>query len=327
MKKLALFPVLLAVAGMAFLSAAPQAQVIEEIVAQVNNDIITLSEVRAQFQLQLQQLKAANLPQDQYDKQYEMVRKEILNAMIVDILLLQKAKEMDLNVAEQLKGNLEKLRQDNNFATEDDLKRAIEQTGMSYEQWLKQFEDNLRRNGVLYMEVDRTIVLDDAEIVSYYKAHPQEFTVPTEYGLHAVYLASTGKTGESLEARKKEIEDKLKGGAAFDDVAATLSDSPVKELKGDLKTVKKGEIDKTLEQAVEKLKVGDVSPWVEAKNGWYLIKLVDKKESRLQPFAEVKDQVQQRLYGEKRQKKMDEYLTQLKEHSYIRILKPNPLDF
>ncbi len=327
MKKIALLPVLLAAAGMMFLAAAPQAQVIEEIVAQVNNDIITLSEVRTQFQVQIQQLKSMNLPQDQYDKQYQVIKKDLLNAMILDILLLQKAKELDLNVAEQLKGNLQKIKQDNNFTSDDDLRRAIEQSGMPYDQWLKQFEDRLRREGVLYMDVDRSIVLDDSEIVNYYKLHPQEFTVPTEFGLHAVYLASAGKNPEALAAQKQEIDAKLKAGTPFDDVAATLSDSPVKELKGDLKTVKKGEIDKTLEQAVEKMKTGDISPWVEAKNGWYLIKLVDKKESRLQTFTEVKDQVQQRLYGEKRQKKMDEYMTQLKERSYVRILKPNPLDY
>ncbi len=328
MKKIAIVTLLITLAGAAGparLAAAPQ-QVIEEVVAVVNNEIITLSDVKTQFEQYIQDLKAQNLPQADYDKQYTALRSQLLDVMIQDMLLLQKAKELNLNVAEQLKGAIETMKKQYNFSTDDELRRAIEQQGIPYEIWLKKYEEQILKQGVIYMEVDRSIVLDESEIVQYYRSHPQEFTVPTEYTLRAVYLEKSGRTPEALEALKQSALDKIKGGAAIDAVAAEMSDPPLKDLKGDLGTVKKGEIDPALEAAVDKLKAGEMTDWVEAKAGWYLIKLEGRKESYLKSFDEAKPQVQDKLTGERRQKKLEEYLTTLKARSYIKIIKPNPLD-
>jgi peptidyl-prolyl cis-trans isomerase SurA len=320
------FIVALIVAGLAWatlLAAAPE--VIEEIVAVVNDDIITLSQYKDQFNLQVQQLRAANLPQDQYDKQYALLKNELLDAMITELLVLQQAKEKNINVSEELKNSLAAIKKENNIASDDDLRRAVEQQGMSYEQWLKQYEETLLKQAVMITEVYRSIVLDESEVVQYYKQHPQEFTVPAEFKLEAIYLAPTGRSPEALEALKAEILDKLKAGTPFKDVASDLSDPPMKEAKGELGTFKKGELDAALEQAAEKTKADEVSSWVETKNGWYLIKVLEKKESYLKTFDEARPAVQEKLLGEKRQKKADEYIAALREQSYIKILNPNPL--
>ncbi len=325
MKKAVTFIVLAAAAGAALLAASPD--VVEEIVAIVNDDIITLSQYRQQFDLQVQQLKSQNLSKDDYDKAYLQVKKDLLNAMVTDLLLLQQAREKNLNVNEELKNNITGIMKDNNLATQEDLRRAIEQQGIPFEQWQKQYEEALLKQLVLVQEVYRSIVLDESEVVRYYKQHPKEFTVPAEYKLHAIYLATEGRTAEALEARKAEIGDKLKAGQAFPDAAAALSDPPLKDAKGDLGTFKKGELDRTLEEAADKLKANETGPWISAKNGWYLLRLDDKKESYLKTFDEARNDVQDKLMGEKRQKKSEEYLSSLREQSYIKILKPNPLDY
>jgi parvulin-like peptidyl-prolyl isomerase len=327
MKKALAYLIVTGIAGAALLAAAPQ--VVEEIVAVVNDEIITLSQYKQMFELQVQQLKAQNLPQAEYDKQYKLVRSELLNVMITETLILQQAKEKNLSVSEELKNNLAALKKENNFTSDEDLRRAVEQQGIPYEQWLKQFRESLLKQMVMVSEVYRSIVLDESEVVQYYKQHPQEFTVPTEYKLRAVYLATEHRTPEALEALKTEASGKLKdgGAGAFPDVAAALSDSPVKEAKGDLGTLKKGELDKTLEEAVDKLKAGEISPWVAAKNGWYLLKLEEKKESYLRTFDDARSEVQEKLLAGKRQKKSEDYIASLKAQSYIKILKPNPLDY
>ncbi|MGA2532827.1 MAG: peptidyl-prolyl cis-trans isomerase [Candidatus Aminicenantales bacterium] len=325
MRKAVVALVLLGLAGTGFLAAAPQ--VVEEIVAVVNDDIITLSQYKQQFEIQLQTLKAAKLPQEEYDKQYKIMKADLLNAMITELLVLQQAKEMNLNVAEELKNNIAAIKKDNNFSSDDDLRRAVQQQGISYEQWLKQYEETLLKQLVMVTEVYRSIALDESEVVQYYKQHPQEFTVPAEFKLGAIYLDSASRTPEALEALKAEISGKVKGGTAFADVAAALSDPPFKDAKGDMGTFKKGELDKTLEEAVDKLKAGEVSPWVKTKTGWYLLKLDDKKDSYLRTFDEARSEVQEKLMGAKRQKKSEEYIASLKEHGYIKILKPNPLDY
>ena len=301
-------------------------EVVEEIVAVVNDEVITLSDYRAQFDMTVSQLRAAQLPQADYDKQYATLKKELLNNMITELLLLQKARELNLNVSEQVKGMIEKIKTDNNMTSDADLRRAVEQQGMSFETWLKQYEEGTMRSAVLYTEVDRAIVLEDSEVVQYYKKNPAEFTTPTEYKLHAIYLAAAGRTPEEGEALKAAVDAKIKAGAAFADVAGELSDPPMKESKGDLGTFKAGELDKSLESAVEKLKSGEVGAWVNNKNGWYLINLVEKKDSFLRPFEDARKEVEEKIYNRKRAEKGDAYIKTLRERSYVRILKPDPID-
>jgi peptidyl-prolyl cis-trans isomerase SurA len=300
--------------------------VVEEIVALVNDDIITLTEFREMLELRLADLRAQAPSAEEYDKAAVEVKKGLLDFMITDLLLLQKAKELGLNVQEQIKGMTQKIMQDNNLASEAELRRAVEQQGVPYEVWLKQYEEGMMRSGVLYTEVERSIVLDDAEIVQYYKKNPTEFTSATEYKLNAIYLAAETHPADAAEPLKAAIDAKLKGGAAFADTAAELSDPPMKEAKGELGTFKTGELDRALEAVVEKLKPGETSAWVNTKNGWYLLQLAELKPSALRPFEEARSQVEDKLYNQKRTVKSQEYIKTLRERSFIKILRPDPLE-
>jgi peptidyl-prolyl cis-trans isomerase SurA len=302
-------------------------EVVEEIVAVVNGDIITLSDYRQQYDLTMAQIRAQQLPPEQFDKQTQQLKKELINVMITELLLLQKARELNLNISEQLKGMIEKIKTDNNMTSDDDLRRAIEQQGMSYETWLKEYEEGMMRQAVLFSEVERSIVLDDSEVVQYYKKHPDEFTVPTEYNIRAIYLANEGRTAEECEALKAKVDAKLGAGTAFADVAGELSDPPLKDVKGELGWSKSGELDKTLESAVERLRNGEMSAWINFKNGWYLLRLEDKKDSYVRGFDDVRKEIEEKLFTEKRAVKGEAYVKTLRERSYVRILNANPIDY
>jgi peptidyl-prolyl cis-trans isomerase SurA len=319
----------LALTGLLF-AAAPAVsgqEVVEEIVAVVNDDIITLSEFRMQYQMAESALRAQQMPQEQLDQQVAMLRKEFLNSMIVEMLLLQKARELGLNVQEQVKGTLEKIKTENNIASDADLRRAIEQQGTPYDVWIKQLEDNILRNGVLYTEVDRSIVLEDPEVVQYYKKNPAEFTTLTEYKLNAIYVAGDNRAADEVEALKAAIDAKLKGGASFADTASELSDPPMKDAKGDLGTFKAGELEAALEEPVSKLKAGETSPWVSNKNGWYLLQLVEKKDSFIRPFEDARREVEEKIFNAKRAVKTETFVKTLRDKSYVKIVNPDPLGF
>jgi parvulin-like peptidyl-prolyl isomerase len=314
-----------AVIGLVILLAPAVGQVVEEIVAVVNDDVITLSQVKEQFDATVQQLRSA-LQGAEYEAQYQMLKKDLLNMMITDLLLMQQAKEKNLNVSEQVKMAVENIKKENNIESDDDLKRGLQQQGLDFDEWIKQLEDNMLKQATIYSEVDRSIVLDDSEIVGYYKAHPLEFTEPEEYNVRGIYLASEGKTPEALVEARALILGKVQAGEPFNALAKEYSEGPAKEAEGDLGRFRKGELDKALEQSVAKLKPGETGDWVETKNGWYLLKLEEKKDSRLRAFEEVKKEVEEKLYAEKKQKKLEEYLKTLREKSYVKILKENPLD-
>ncbi len=300
-------------------------EVIEEIVAIVNDDIITLSQYR-QYHDSLYQMLRSQLQGQEFEKQYARAKDGILDKLVIDLLLLQLAKQKQLNVGEQVKQTIQSIMKENNIESESQLREELRRQGMSYEEFVKGIEEDVLRQAVVFTEVDRGIVLDESEIVAYYKLHQADFIEPEEYKLRGIYLSLEGHWGEELEAKRQDLLNRLSSGADFAALAGEFSDSPLKENTGDLGWIKKGELEKGLEEVVANLKPGEVGPWVQVKNGWYLLKLEEKKNSRLQTFEEVKRQIEETIYQEKKRKKLDEFLKNLKEKSFIKILKPNPLD-
>ena len=299
-------------------------EVVEEIVAIVNDDVITLSQYKREYEMRVQAARS-QLKGEELEKVLEQIKTTLMDALITDLLVLQLAREKNLNVADEVKRYIENLKKENNIESDEDLRRALASQGMDYAQFLKQAEEGILKQAVVGMEIDRSIVLDDSEVVNYYKLHPQDFVDPEEYKISAIYLSPEGKSAEELEQKKTEIGGKVRAGEDFLALSQTHSDGSIKESKGELGTFKKGELDKTLEQAVGQLKQGEVTPWVETKNGWYLLKLTEKKDSRRKTFEEAKPAIEQRIYAEKRNTKTNEFLNTLKKRSFIKILKPNPL--
>ena len=298
-------------------------EVVEEIVAIVNDEVITLSQYKREYDSRVQtargQLQGADL-----DKYLESLKPGLMDELVTNMLLLQMAKERNYNVADQVKSAIENIKKENNIASDDDLKRALQSQGLEWDTWLKQLEEMIMQRILVDSEVNRTIVLDDAEIVDFYKKHQPEFIEPEEYKIRAVYLNAVDVVADPLEAKKKEIDDKIKAGGNFEEISAAFSDDPVKESKGDLGTMKKGQLDPILQQALDQMKKGDVSAWVRAKKGWYLLKMEDKKDSHLLSFEEARKVIENRLFGEKQAVKLNEFLANLKKKGYIKILKPNP---
>ena len=299
-------------------------QVVEEIVAVVNDEAITFTQFKREYDLRILSAQA-QYKGDDLDKVIAQLKTGLLDAMITDLLLLQMAKADNTNVADQVKMAIDNIKKENNLESDDDLKRAVQSQGLEWDGFVKQLEENILRQSVVYKEVNRSIVLDDAQIVDFYKKNLDKFVIPDEFKLRAIYFSTIDVSAADLEAKKKAIDDKLKAGADFAELSGAESDVPMKESKGDLGTMKRPEMDKTLLAAVEKLKKGEISPWVTAKNGLYLLKLEDKKDSRQLAFDEARKQIEDRLFAEKQNAKLTEFLTKIKKQSYIKILKANPI--
>jgi parvulin-like peptidyl-prolyl isomerase len=300
-------------------------EIVEEIVAIVNDDVITLSEYKREHD-RMSQLLRAQVSGEEFDRQYERMKKELLNTMITNMLLLQEAEKKGFDVKEQVRLQIENIKKENSINSDEELRRALQQQGLVYEEWIMAMEERSLRDNVIFAEVRGNIVLDDSEIVNYYKLHPEEFTEPMEYKLRAIYISPEGKSEEEVEAKKREIDEKMQAGEKLADLAGQYSEGPGKESQGDLGSFKQGQLEKALEQAVEKLKVGEMTSWLNVRNGWFLLQLDEKKESRLKSFEEARKEIEEKLFNQKSQKGLEKYLKELKEKSFIKILKPNPLD-
>ncbi len=301
-------------------------EVVEAIVAVVNDEVITLYQYKRQSEI-LYQTLSRQLQGAELNEQYKKMRRELLDQMITDILLLQEAKKLDINVNEQVNMSIEKIKKDNGIETDNQLKQVLMQQGISFEDWKMQMEENLMKQNIIFTNVGRTVVVDDSEIVSYYKQHQDEFTEPPVYSLKAIYISAEGKSEEEVQAKMKEVKAKIEAGEDFAVISGEYSEGPEKESQGDLGVYKKGELEKNLEQAVDVLKTGEITPWLEIKNGWYLLRLEDRKESYVKAFDDVKKEIEKKLFEERSDKKLRKYLEEVKQKSYIKILLPNPLDF
>ncbi len=300
--------------------------VVEAIVAIVNDDIITLSEYKAEHDM-LYQILRAQLQGEEFEKEYKKQRDELLDKMITERLLLQEAEKKNINVDEQLKMMIENIKQQYSIASDEEFKRALAQQGVNYEFWRRQQERAFLQQAVVFSEVGRSIVIDETDVVNYYYQHPQEFTEPEEYKLRAIILFSENRNEEELKALMEEIDGKLETGEDMAALAAQYSEGPEKESGGDLGTFKRGELAEELQKAVDDLEPGELSDWIQMPAGRYLIKLEEKRESRLKSFEEVKKEIEEKLFSQAQQEKLQEYLEDLKKRSYIKILIPDPLNY
>jgi parvulin-like peptidyl-prolyl isomerase len=297
--------------------------VVEAIVAIVNDEIITLSDFQEQHDLLYRELRG-QLQGEEFQKQYEFAAALLLENMIVGILLLQKAQELDIDVTEQMNMYIENIKQQNNI-TEAQLKAAIEQQSGSYEDWKAQLREMYLRDMAVYAEVGQSIVVDDAEIFNYYRQNPDEFTEPPEYRLRGIFVSSENNSEEDAERKKTEILGLLESGEEFGSVAVQRSEGPNKDTQGDLGTFKQGDMLDAFEQEVARLEEGGVTPWISIPSGWYILRLEEKTESRLLPFDDVRDQVQEKIFTERSDAAKQKYIERLKAQSYIKILIEDPL--
>jgi len=301
-------------------------ETVEAIVAIVNDDIITLSEYKAEHEA-LYNFLRSQLQGEEFDKQYEAQKKELLERMITERLLLQEARKQDLNIEEQLRMYIDNIKTQNNIESDEELRRQMAQQGIDFEVWKNQQEKGLLQQAVVFNEVGRNIAIDETDVINYYDQNPDRFTDPTEYRIRAIFISSEDKSEDDTRKKMADIDKKLAAGENMAALAEQYSEGPEKETQGDLGAFKEGDLAEPLRKAVENITVGSMTSWIQMPNGWFRIKLEDRKESRLKPFEEVREEIENMLFNQEQQKRLREYLEELKNRSFIKILISDPLRY
>ena len=300
--------------------------VVEAIVAVVNDEFISLSEYKNRHDNFTQALRA-QFQGKEFTEQHEAFKDNLMDMMITELLLLQEARNMGADATEQIDAQIDRLMEENGWTSPAQLIQALNQENINFEDWKEAQELGILQQMVLSNEVARSIVVDDSELVGFYNQRLEDFREPEEYTLRAIYVSSEEKREEDVQAKKQEIDGKIAAGEDLLILAAQYGEGPEKDTQGDLGSFVKGQMLPNMEQAVEGLQAGEMTPWIEMPNGWYLMRLEDKKESRIKEFEEVRDGIQDGLFNEKYQTGIEKYLEELKKRSYINILIPNPLDY
>jgi peptidyl-prolyl cis-trans isomerase SurA len=311
--------------------AQTKATVVEEIIARVNNDIITMSDYqRADQQLREEVAHdCTGCPPDKVQTQYKDQQKDLLRGLIDQSLLVQRAKDMGISVETDLIKRLDEVRKQNNLNSMEELEKAVESSGIAWEDYKTQIRNGLLTQEVMRKEVGSRINIGNDEVKKYYDEHPQEFTRPEQVELSEIFLSTDGKSPEEIAAVQKKAEDlhqRVANGEEFGEIAKRYSEgSTAKEQSGDLGTYQRGQLSPQLEAVVFKMEKGQITDVIQTKTGFEVLKVENHYQSGLQPMGKVENEIMNRLYMQKMQPTMRDYLAQLRQESYV-MVKPGYVD-
>jgi peptidyl-prolyl cis-trans isomerase SurA len=294
-------------------------KVVDEIIARVNAEIILKSEYENAKRELLELLQRRDgLQGAQLERQYQAAMKDLLRDMIDQSLLLQKAKEMDLNADLEVIKSMERLRQENNIPTMEALEKAIVDQGTTVEDFKQSIRSQYLSSQVLGREVDSKIIVTTEEIRNYYETHKQDFDRPEGVRLREITILS----GPSAEQQKQKADEALaaaKRGDDFVELARKYSESQTAEQGGDLGFFQKGQLAKFLEDAAAKLDKGQVSDLLTLQDAFMIVKLEDKHTGGILAFELAQDEIQDRLWRERRAPKIREYLSRLRTEGFVEV--------
>jgi peptidyl-prolyl cis-trans isomerase SurA len=310
--------------------AQAKATVVEEIIARVNNDVITQSDYQhADMQLKEEiSHDCQSCPPDKLAAEYKDQQKDLLRGLIDQSLMVQRAKDMGISVESDLIKRLDDVRKQNNLNSIEDLEKAVEGSGLPWEDYKTQIRNGMLTQEVIRREVGSHINIPTEEVKTYYGAHSQEFTRPEQVVLTEIFLSTEGKSPEEMESVQKKTEDlrnRVVKGDDFNEIAKRYSEGSTAKDGGDLGTFQRGQLSPQLEGVVFKMEKGQITDVIQTKTGFEVLKVENHYQAGLQPLEKVENEVMNRLYMEKMQPTLRTYLGELREESYVNV-KPGYTD-
>jgi len=304
---------------------------VEEIIARVNNEIITRSEYeksRTSAEEDARQECEGKCTPEQLRAGIDERQKTSLRDLIDQSLLVQRAKDMGLSVEPELIKRLDAIRIQNKIESMEELEKAVTSQGLNWEDFKNNIRSTLLTQRVVSSEVGSHITISDEEISKYYEAHKKEYVRPEQVALREIEVSTQGKKPEEIPDLRKKAEttlQRIKDGEDFGEMAKRFSDSNTKTQGGFLGMYKRGELSKELEDKVFNMKKNELTEVTETKQGFLILQVLEHYDEGEQSLAKVKNEITDKLYGARMEPAMREYLKTLREQSFV-VIKPGYVD-
>lgn len=309
----------------------PKATVVEEIVARVNNKIITTTDLQNAKSDLLQSLQdqaqksGTPLTQTQIDTQ----EKDLLANLIDNQLLDQKASDLGMSAETETVLQLDQLRQQNHLASMEDLQKAIEGQGESYEDFKQSITNQILQQKVIEEDVaPRVPQATPAQIAKFYNEHKSNFLRGDEVGLSEILIKTEGKT-DAEKKRLKDLADQVQQRAAagedYAKLAQKYSNADTAAQGGDIGFQKKDQLEAKLAATLFSLPVGGVTPVEEVPNGYLILKVTAVHHAGQESLADASPEISYQLYQQMLRPELQTYLAKLRQDAYITV-KPGYID-
>lgn len=293
------------------------AEVIEEIVAKINDDIITKSEFEKNERSLTSEIYA-NFTGEELDEKLKETKEYLLYNLINEKLLLQKA-EQNYDIEKLGESLIKEFREQRDLNTTDAFNKFLETVGMTEEKVKQEIIKFQAPQMVLNNLVRDKIKVSNKEIEAFYEENIKDFTEQTKITIREIVLKISEDNQEEVDQKKEDILKRLSGGEDFSELAKEYSDTGTKEKGGFLGTFIKGELAANLDEEAFMLNEGEVSVWIETSYGFHMIKVEKKEPEKIMPLEEVKFDISDRVSQKKYRKAVNDLMTNMWEESEIEV--------
>jgi hypothetical protein len=295
--------------------------VLDEIVAKVNFEIITLTDLKQTLADRRFELTQGSNDLAQTEKKFQAEKPGLLKTMIQNKLMLQKASEfgLDSGVEPDVVTYLEDWRKETGVPSLEILDQYLQQRGSSLQRFKEKIKSNLITQAVYENLIYPKITLLTAEVEAYYEDNEAEFAVPAKVELGEILFLIEGKDRREVQAKAEQVLARLQKGDSFEELAKEFSEGPTASKGGQIGSFNRGTMNPALEDVAFTLEVGEISGIIESDFGFQIIKVLDRSEATLKPLSEVRPRITQILYQKKAVPEIERFLKQLIQDSYIYV--------
>jgi parvulin-like peptidyl-prolyl isomerase len=320
--------VILAFGATSVFAQEGEMQVVDEVIAQVNDDVITLSMLKKEAKERIEALKSNGMTEQQALDEVSKRQNELIATLINEKLLLQKGKELELSndVEAEVNRRMLEIAQQQGITSIEKLYEAMRQNGLVPEDVRRTMRNEMMKQAVLQQEVDRKVYLGPSteEVKKYYEAHPDKFRKPETVKLSEIYLLTTDKDETAVKARALELIAQARAGADFGALAAANSERE-KEGKRTAPQDKGyvGEFDvpslrEDLGAMLKDVKAGGVTEPIKTTDGYQILRVDERTPGGTTPTFND-NRVREAMLMERQPKERESYLQNLRNEAFIKV--------
>lgn len=298
-------------------------QLLDGIAAIVNDEIITISEVREAIALEAEELQG-RFRGEKLQEQIAALYQRVLQNLIDVRLQLARARKLNLQVDDDdITYHIETLKKHNKIPDEQ-LIQMLRARGLTLDKYREQVREGLLVAKVVNVEVRSRLVVLDTELQKAYQERRERYSVPGELTVSHILFLVPANASQREEAQTREraamVLQKLRNGGNFTDLARRHSEGPSAERGGLLGTFRTGELLPGFEEAAIALNPGEISDLVRTRAGFHIIRVEDRKAGGYKPFEEVREEIKSDILQTKTEHKYQEWLETLRQTAYVKIL-------
>jgi peptidyl-prolyl cis-trans isomerase SurA len=304
-----------------FLAATPlyAAVVVEEIIARVGNEIITKSDYEKEQKRLYEQL-SHRFQGSELETQYATARKDLLDFLINQKLLEQRARELDLNVEDEIKAAIQKLREENNIPDDAALEEALKREGSSISQLREDFRRRIIQQRILWNYVQGKVNISEDEIKNYYEQHKSEMITPPVTKTKRYTI-----TGEGVEKSLLNAEAQSLLNALQNKIELTPENFPHMKVDESAELAAT-ELDPKIAKTLNATPVGSYTDPIEVESGWAIFLIEDRTESKTIPLEQARGQIYNLLLQERADKYQKSFMEDMRKQSFVVINRPSDQD-